>query len=197
MSDGDGEADGEAEEDVQDDAIHTFLGHSGAHCMLTIICAWHRCGTLHNQHPTRLDEADVHVQMRCSLWHGTVHPLAPWHPAPATMWHTFSRCRLCWQQACWMCCKLVSSLAVVVVEKLQPLCCPDSMRMQAVLQANGAVEHRLDGHTDTVACLAFSSDGSKLASGGLDGELAVSLCWLWELPVLSFRSAPLSMHCRR
>jgi WD40 repeat protein len=37
-------------------------------------------------------------------------------------------------------------------------------------QAGGTTEQRLEGHTDTVACLAFSSDGSMLASGGLDGD---------------------------
>lgn len=45
----------------------------------------------------------------------------------------------------------------------------------AQLQAGGAAEQRLEGHTDTVASLAFSSDGSKLASGGLDGEAASSI----------------------
>lgn len=38
------------------------------------------------------------------------------------------------------------------------------------VQAGGHAEQQLSGHTDSVACLAFSSDGSKLASGGLDGK---------------------------
>lgn len=42
-------------------------------------------------------------------------------------------------------------------------------RWGCYIQAGGDSSLELGGHTDSVACLAFSADGTKLATGGLDG----------------------------
>ena len=41
------------------------------------------------------------------------------------------------------------------------------------LDAPNAPAHKLEGHTDTVACMGFNADGSLLATGGLDGTVRV------------------------
>ncbi len=41
------------------------------------------------------------------------------------------------------------------------------------LDAPGAPSHKLEGHTDTIACMGFNADGSLLATGGLEGTLRV------------------------
>ena len=40
-------------------------------------------------------------------------------------------------------------------------------------EASGGAVAELAGHTDSVACLAFSGDGTLLASGGMDGRVRV------------------------
>ena len=41
-------------------------------------------------------------------------------------------------------------------------------------QAPHKILHRLDGHTETVYCVAFSADGNRLVSGGLDKTIKAS-----------------------
>jgi WD40 repeat protein len=47
---------------------------------------------------------------------------------------------------------------------------------QEAFEETGGAVLELTGHTDTVGALAFSADGSSLASGGMDGCLRV-----WEV----------------
>lgn len=54
------------------------------------------------------------------------------------------------------------------------------------MQAGGDSSLELKGHTDSVACLAFSADGTKLATGGLDGGGSPPDSLLW-VPCASLR----------
>lgn len=47
---------------------------------------------------------------------------------------------------------------------------------QEAFEATGGAVLELSGHTDTVSSLAFSADGTFLASGGMDGRVKV-----WEV----------------
>ena len=51
------------------------------------------------------------------------------------------------------------------------------------LDAPDAPAHKLDGHTDTVSCMAFNADGSLLATGGLEGTVRVWSAATGELVV--------------
>lgn len=39
--------------------------------------------------------------------------------------------------------------------------------------ATGTLLHSLKGHTDTVYCVGFSSDGKRFASGGADHTVVI------------------------
>lgn len=166
--DGDDAGQDAPEDDVQDDAIHTFQGHSGMHllaCDEGIHICRHRMPCLEVQAAAR--QTHCHAATADAVFAVAWNAASPGTVASGSADDTVYMFQVC-------------LLAQPHDQHVHSVAVCHSVRMITVssahaLQAGGTTEQRLEGHTDTVASLAFSSDGSKLATGGLDGETTPQL----------------------